>query len=150
LSFNFERAGLTTRDYRPTNVGFGLSYTLPVLVALLGMNPGGLLLIENPEAHLHPHGQAKVGELIARAAEAGIQVILETHSDHVLNGIRIAVKNGIIAPEKVALHYFQRADDDSLSTGVEVVSPEIDADGRIDDWPEGFFDEYGKALRSLL
>ena len=91
-----------------------------------------------------------MGELIARAADAGIQVIVETHSDHVLNGIRIAVKNKIIAPEKVALHYFQRADDDSLSTGVEVVSPEIDSDGRIDDWPEGFFDEYDKNLDELL
>ena len=152
LAFGFRRADTPgiTRPYRSTNVGFGLTYTLPVLVALLSSHPGALVLLENPEAHLLPRGQSKVGELIARAAASGIQVIVETHSDHLLNGIRIAVKRGVTLPEDVAIHFFERPADDSESSGIEVVSPQIDSDGRLDDWPEDFFDEYGKSLIHLL
>lgn len=152
LAFGFKRADTAgdVRFFRATNVGFGLTYTLPVLVALLSSQEGSLVLLENPEAHLHPRGQSKVGELIARAADVGIQVVVETHSDHILNGIRIAVKQGVTIPDDVAIHFFERPADDSESSGIEVVSPQIDSDGRLDIWPEDFFDEYGKSLRHLL
>ena len=152
LAFGFERADTVgdVRYYRSTNVGFGLTYTLPVLVALLSSPAGALVLLENPEAHLHPRGQSQIGELIARAADVGIQVLVETHSDHVLNGIRVAVKRGLTNPEDIAIHFFQRPADDSESSGIEVASPQIDSDGRLDSWPENFFDEYGKSLRNLL
>ncbi len=153
LSFSFVTDGVVSRAFRPTSVGFGLSYTLPVVVALLAATPGSLIIIENPEAHLHPRGQMAMGDLIARAGAAGVQVIVETHSDHVLNGVRIAVKEKRTAPENVAFHYFRRA----THTGgfekriVHVVdSPRIDADGRINDWPDGFFDQYDIALEKLL
>jgi predicted ATPase len=80
--------------YRATNVGFGITYTLPIIVAILASEPDTLILLENPEAHLHPKGQSKMGELLAMAASCGVQVVIETHSDHVLNGIRRAVKAG--------------------------------------------------------
>lgn len=152
LAFGFERADTAgdVRYYRSTNVGFGMTYALPVLIALLASPSGALVLLENPEAHLHPRGQSQVGELIARAADAGIQVIVETHSDHILNGIRVAVKRGLTRPEDVALHFFQRPADDRESSGIELISPQIDSDGRLDVWPEDFFDEYGKSLRTLL
>ena len=152
LTFGFERADTVgdVRYYRSTNVGFGLTYTLPVLLALLSSRAGSLVLLENPEAHLHPRGQSQIGELIARAADVGIQVLVETHSDHVLNGIRVAVKRGLTKPEDIAIHFFQRPADDSESSGIEVVSPQIDSDGRLDVWPEDFFDEYGKSMRNLL
>jgi predicted ATPase len=79
-----------SNPYRTTNVGFGISYTLPIIVAVLASNPGTLIIIENPEAHLHPKGQVKMGELLSLAASCGIQVVIETHSDHVLNGIRLS------------------------------------------------------------
>ena len=152
LAFSFKRPDTVgnVRYYRSTNVGFGLTYTLPVLLALLSSQPGALILLENPEAHLHPRGQSQIGHLIARAASAGIQVIVETHSDHILNGIRIAAREGTINPDDVAIHFFQRPKNDSELLGVEVVTPKLDADGRIDYWPENFFDEYRKNLRSLL
>lgn len=152
LSFGFERADTSgdIRFYRSTNVGFGLTYTLPVLVALLSSPSGALVLLENPEAHLHPRGQSQAGELIARAASAGIQVLVETHSDHILNGIRVAVKRGLASQEDIALHYFQLPSNYNDMSGIEVISPQIDRDGRLDMWPEGFFDEYGKSLRNLL
>ena len=63
-------------------------------------------MVENPEAHLHPSAQAAMGEFLAISAASGIQVILETHSDHVLNGIRRAVKKGLITHHDVAIHFF--------------------------------------------
>lgn len=134
-------------DYRSTNVGFGITYVLPILVAVLSSAPGSLLLIENPEAHLHPRGQARMGELLALAASCGIQVVIETHSDHVLNGIRLAVHDGKLLPEDVQLHFFQRRQQDGQSF---VMSPHIDKNGRIDQWPDGFFDEWDKSLEALL
>jgi len=153
LAFGFALGGATTRPLRPTSVGFGLSYTLPVVVALLATPPDGLILVENPEAHLHPRGQMAMGELIARAASAGAQVLVETHSDHVLNGLRLAVKDGIVAHEDVALHFFRREEDRSGEVPRirhVVDNPKIDADGRIDVWPEGFFDQYDLALGRLI
>ena len=88
-------SGLTgSASYRPTHVGFGLTYTLPIVVALLTTPPGGMLLLENPEAHVHPRGQAALGVLMTRAVAGGVQILLETHSDHVLNGVRLAAKRG--------------------------------------------------------
>lgn len=138
-----------SNPYRATNVGFGISYTLPIIVAVLASPPGTLIIIENPEAHLHPKGQSKMGELLALAANCGVQVIIETHSDHVLNGIRLAVHSGKIDPQDVQLHYFQRQEKEG-ETVTEVVSPQIDRNGRIDQWPDGFFDEWDKSLETLL
>ena len=143
--FSFERPGdVPTRRYRATNVGFGLSYTLPVLLALLS-NVGTLCLIENPEAHLHPRGQTVLAELAARASLAGVQVIVETHSDHFMDGVRIAVRDRLVSPDAVGFHYFERVD------GATVVSsPRVDADGRLSTWPPGFFDQHEENLAKLL
>ncbi|MBC7907096.1 MAG: DUF3696 domain-containing protein [Rhodospirillaceae bacterium] len=136
-SYRFKAGTDTTPLFRPTHVGFGLSYCLPVIVALVSAAPGALVLIENPEAHLHPAGQTAMGRLIAMVANAGVQVVVETHSDHVLDGIRIAVKRGHVSNDKVAIHYFSRGEN-----GESVVSsPTIDPDGMIDEWPDGFFDQ---------
>jgi len=141
--------GYVSSDYRATNTGFGLSYTLPVLVATLSAKPGALLLFENPESHLHPRGQTKMGELIARAASCGLQIVVETHSDHILNGICIAVRAGILKPDDVCLHFFELQTDEDIIRS-EVISPRIDRNGRIDQWPDGFFDEMDKSLETLL
>ena len=143
--FSFDRPGdVASRRYRTTNVGFGLSYTLPVLMALLAP-PGSLCLIENPEAHLHPRGQTRLAELAVRASLAGVQVIAETHSDHFIDGVRIAVRDGLIKPDDVAIHYFERARGKTV-----VSSPQVDADGRLSSWPVGFFDQHEENLARLL
>ncbi|MEG4273883.1 MULTISPECIES: DUF3696 domain-containing protein [unclassified Microcoleus] len=140
-----------SNPYRATNVGFGISYTLPIIVAALASTPGTIILIENPEAHLHPKGQVKMGQLLALAASGGVQVVIETHSDHVLNGIRLAVHGGKIDPKDVRLHYFHRDNKEKERQAVtEVISPKIDRNGRIDRWPEGFFDEWDNSLEILL
>ena len=143
--FAFDRPGdVQSRRHRATNVGFGLSYVLPVVLALLAPS-GALCLVENPEAHLHPRGQTKLAELAVRAAQAGVQVFVETHSDHFVDGVRIAVRDGLIAPADAAIHYFERRDGRAA-----VSSPAIDADGRLSHWPAGFFDQHDENLAKLL
>lgn len=106
---------------------------------------GSLILLENPEAHLHPRGQSRMAMLIATAAAAGAQVIVETHSDHVLDGTRLAVKQGRLAASDTAIHYFR-----GNGVGVQIVTPTIAEDGSLSEWPEGFFDESDHTLDQLL
>jgi predicted ATPase len=118
-------------------------------VAILSATSDTLILLENPEAHLHPKGQSKMGELIALAASCGIQIILETHSDHVLNGIRRAVKHNKLDADKVQINYFERYLKKGQPT-TEIITPRIYQSGGIDKWPDGFFDQAEKDLMDLL
>ncbi|MFY1045682.1 AAA family ATPase [Chryseobacterium sp. GP-SGM7] len=128
----------------PINVGFGLSYTLPILVAVLSAKPGGLIIIENPEAHLHPKGIAKLSELLCNAAQAGIQIIIETHSDHIINGILVQCKKHEnhskegISKENVLIYQFERDETSPSSIAHKIV---IEEGGVIRFAPEGFFDQ---------
>jgi len=140
---------------RPAHVGFGLSYTLPIIANVLiyaallssGKYPHAIILIENPEAHLHPSGQTRIGEFLARAASCGVQCIVETHSDHLLNGVRIAVKNGLLPARGLACHFLSYDFDKEVS---QVENPLLDDHGMFDEWPDGFFDEAEKNLERLL
>lgn len=128
---------------RAENIGFGISYTLPVILALLSAKPGALLLIENPEAHLHPAGQAKLSQLMADAAQRGIQIIVETHSDHIINGVLVATKKYEacqrgIDRNKVGIYYFGNKDESNASINEKV---EIIDGGRMSFQPKGFFDQ---------
>lgn len=150
-SLLFEYKGIVgdvaTRQYRPSNVGFGITYSLPIIVACLSANKDSVLLLENPEAHLHPRGQAALGLLLSLCAADGVQIIVETHSDHLLNGIRLAAKRKEISANNVVVHFFTR----NVETGVsECQSPILLDNGRFDDWPAGFFDEWENALDELL
>jgi len=149
LSYKFEVGEEFTEDMKPTNVGFGLTYVLPVVTAVLFANPGDLLIIENPESHLHPQGQARLGKLFAQAAEQGVQLFIETHSDHVLNGVRVATKQQLISPENVGIFFFERHLE-ANEHRTEIIQPIIDENGRINQWPSGFFDEWGNQLDELL
>lgn len=144
LAGNSLRLGLrisdTTRFRNPTYTGFGLTQILPIIVAILAANRGEIIMIENPEIHLHPAGQALVGQFMADAAATGIQLLVETHSDHVLNGVRRAVKESRISADQVAIHFF-RPRSEGLT---QVMSPIVDNSGNIDYWPDGFFDQFDK------
>lgn len=147
LSYSFWNGQVWSRDYRAVNVGYGLTCVLPVYIALLRARPGEVLIIENPEIHLHPKGQTAVGRFVAQVAATGVQVVLETHSDHVLNGIRLAVKERQISHDQVVLHFV--TNDDS-SSGARIVTPRILPSGRVDFWPAGFFDEYETVQMKLF
>jgi len=136
-------------SFNPLNVGFGISYIIPIIVAVLKAKSGDLIILENPEAHLHPKGQRKMGELIAKACAGGVQIILETHSDHLLNGIRLAVKRKEIDRSLIKLNYFYRYYKENKIIHTKS-SPVILDDGSLSDWPEGFFDEWDKAIDELF
>ena len=138
--------GLRTSDdtdfHRPIHGGFGLTQILPLVIAALSAAREDILLIENPEVHLHPAGQALMGQFLADVAAAGVQVIVETHSDHVLNGIRRSVKAECLAAEQVAIHFFRPR----VPEAAQVLSPLLDSSGNIDTWPDGFFDQFDKDM----
>ena len=135
-----------TDFYRPVHTGFGLTQVLPIVVAALSVGKDALLLIENPEVHMHPAGQAEMGGFLAEVAAAGVQVMIETHSDHVLNGIRRAVGDRKLPGDDVALYFFRPRREDGADGEPQVLSPIMDADGNIDSWPDGFFDQFDKDM----
>lgn len=149
FSYQFEYEKTFTPEFSPMNVGFGLTYALPVITSILASKPGDLIIIENPESHLHPAGQSKLGELMFRAALSNVQIILETHSDHVLNGIRVAVRRHRAKSELVKIFFLQR-DSGSKKHLTKIVTPRLDNNGQIDDWPDDFFDQSVKDLNFLM
>ena len=150
--------GDESQYFKPQNVGTGISNVINVLTALLTVRKGDCIVIENPELHLHPRGQAEIGKLIARAVAAGAQIFVETHSDHVINGIRVAVKNGIVDPRDVKIAFFRRAAHDVYGNTVaptteyysEVETIKIDANGSLSNYPVDFMDEWNNQLMELL
>jgi predicted ATPase len=122
---------------RPANVGYGLTYAFPILVALLTARNEQVVIVDSPEAHLHPSAQSQMGRILAHFAGAGVQVVVETHSDHLLNGARLAVKEGRLPHSSLRIHFFSGATHD----GHGVISPTVDSEGRIYEWPAGFFDQ---------
>lgn len=148
LSFDFIEGKEKTNSYKSLNVGFGITYILPVIVALLSSRENDLIIIENPEAHIHPAGQRMLGELIARAGAGGAQIIVETHSDHIINGIRISVKEKYIDKDDVQIAFFFK--DESKGYCHTYQKLQVFEDGKLSTWPKGFLDEWEKALIDLL
>lgn len=145
VSNTFPAGGKSINEVRPVNTGFGISYVLPIVLAMLCTTEGGHLLIENPEVHLHPAAQSMLAELLTMASTCGIQIILETHSDHIINGIRAHVKeNGIE-------HGFVTINSVSSTNGERKVTKIlIDGDGGLTDMDTGFFDQAEKDLLRLF
>lgn len=130
----------------PIATGFGITYVLPIIVQALAasMIKNSVLIVENPEAHLHPLSQSRLGKFLALAAVNGVQVVLETHSEHIVDGCRIQ-----IAKEKqfenMKILFFEKRDNMSICKNIN-----IQDDGELEEWPEGFFDQKRADLRELL
>jgi predicted ATPase len=128
---------------KPTNMGFGITYSLPIILAAMSAKLGGLVIVENPEAHLHPAGQTQMGMFLAQMAAAGIQVLVETHSDHILNGFRRAIGEIKVLSSDASIVHFFDADNSSPQ------SLFFKDNGGISDWPAGFFDQYQIDIAAL-
>ncbi|MDF4251345.1 DUF3696 domain-containing protein [Streptomyces sp. WMMB303] len=140
-TIRFREAGPYGEVIRPANTGFGVSYALPIIVAGLMTEPGDVLIVENPEAHLHPTGQSRMGRFLAQVAGSGVQVVIETHSDHVLNGARLSVaEGGPLSSQEAIVHFFGRQ---------ETVPIELTSRGELATWPNGFFDQIEDDLGRL-
>ncbi len=130
--------------FRPMNVGFGYSYALPVIVAAFLAKNGSLLIIENPEAHLHPRAQSRIMSfLIKIAVKKELQIIIETHSDHVVNGMRIAIKEKVISSKDAHILYFS-----DEKKPIKLITSDIN--GTLSDYPDDFMDEWTEQLLKLV
>ncbi len=143
-------------DSKPSNVGFGYSSILPIIVTGLIAKPGEKIIIENPEIHLHPKAQSSLIEFLINVANTGVQIFIESHSDHVLNALRVATKNGLLKPEDNSVLFFNK---NTASKANEITSILIDEKGKLhkktDEGtmakiPQGFFDEWTNAMAKLF
>lgn len=146
LNISYNETWMVSSSNSPVNVGFGIPYVLPIIVALLTANKESLIFIENPESHLHPKGQTAMAELMARVASFGAQIVCESHSDHIINGVRVAVKDQIVDKEKVTISYYNR--DSHLNTVATII--QIDKNGNLDRYPVGLIDEWGNLMSRLI
>lgn len=149
LDYQFDLINEKTNSFRPKNVGFGISYVLPIVLALLTAEKGKIIIIENPESHIHPRGQVELGKLISLAANVGAQLFVETHSDHILNGIRVAVKEKAVDKSKANVMYFEKITTDKEQYS-KVTSIRIDERGELSEYPINFLDEWGNQLFKLM
>ncbi len=150
LEYTFKQPNFGhTNRFKPENVGFGITYVLPVVVALLKAKTGDLIIIENPESHIHPRGQAELGKLIALVAQNDVQIIVETHSDHIFNGIRVAVKEELLDKNKVIGFYFKKIVTASEQYS-KITDIKMDKNGTLSEYPENLLDEWSNQLSKLI
>ena len=130
------------------DVGYGVSQVLPILTELFRDNRTSMFLLQQPEVHLHPSAQAALGSLFCRIARRRRQLVIETHSDHLLDRVRMDVRDGTsnLTPDDVSILFFERGDLD-----VRIHSLRLDAEGNVLDAPPSyrrfFMEETRRSLR---
>lgn len=143
------KASYTMNDrkgIRPANIGSGISYLISVLVMCLASSDGDVLLIENPEIHLHPSAQAKVCEFLDFIACAGRQLFIESHSDHIFNGFRVGITTGTMDPEKINLQFF-KLNEEHVTEAIRV---RIGRMGRIENFQKDLFDQFDLDMNRMI
>lgn len=149
LNYQFKMGNELTSTFKPANVGFGISFALPVIVSLLLPSKNKIIILENPESHIHPRGQAELGKLIALAAANGATLFVETHSDHILNGIRVAAKEKLIDNNDINISFFDKitTQDEQYS---RITNIKVDKNGELSDYPDNLLDEWNNQLLKLI
>lgn len=130
----------------PTMTGFGISYILSIVTAGLWCSSmdNVSLMIENPEAHLHPAAQSRMGKFLECLAYAGVQIIVETHSEHIIDGARIQAAI-MEQTDNMRIYFFEKEKE-----GIQINKIDVDKNGELSEWPKGFFDQKGEDLRDLF
>lgn len=132
--------------YVPTATGFGITYALPIVVQALiaTMKKESILIVENPEAHLHPFSQSRMGKFLAHVSKMGVQVIIETHSEHIINGCRLQLASDKKSETAKIMFFFKE--------GKKYIHENIllDKNGELSSWPRKFFDQNQQDLKELL
>ena len=131
-----------------TDVGFGVSQVLPVVTMLLSAPAGSIILLEQPELHLHPNAQAALADLLLFVAESrNLQLIVESHSEHVVRRLqrRIAeTKFDFATPENIKMYYCQPGE-----SGSTIDEVDVDRFGQISNWPERFMGDISGDIHSM-
>ena len=135
---------LNRRQFHSYNVGFGYRYILSIVVTALIARKDSIVIIENPEAHLHPEAQLRLTTLLAKLSNRGAQVFIETHSEHIVNGFRInALKEKCtLSNEDLSIYFFDK--------DYDIFMLEINRNGRIPNWPDGFFDQFEREMAEII
>lgn len=128
------------------DVGYGVSQALPILVDIL-QHPADkeLFLLQQPEVHLHPRAQSELGSFFAHQAGKKRRFVIETHSDHLVDRVRMEVRHGTLRPGDVSLLYFERQ-----KHGAMIHNLELDKDGGIANPPAGYRQFFLNEERDLL
>lgn len=134
------------RDIRPKNVGTGVSYVAEIIIAALSCRKDDLLIVENPEIHLHPSGQAEFISFVVFLAKQGLQIILETHSDHIYNGVRRCISSDRIDMDQISIYFFKQ----DVSQNSVPVRIRLGEEGQVENQQDGLFDQIGKDLDVIL
>ncbi len=136
----------SNRYYRAKNVGTGVTYIATLVIAALSCRADDTLIIENPEIHLHPRAQSRLVEFLTYVSNLGLQVILETHSDHIYNGLRKCIKKKRITKDKAAVYFLEL--DETMQTRVYDIR--FNEQGAEENHPYGLFDQFDDDLDELL
>jgi hypothetical protein len=117
------------------DVGVGVSQVIPVVVAALFAKPGHIVIVEEPESHLHPLAQAKLAELLASVSAARcVQFIVETHSEHLFRRMQTLMARQQVQPGQAAMYFVERE-----GQAAKLRELKLDDLGRVANWPEKFF-----------
>lgn len=132
------------RNAKSINMGFGYSYILSIIITILLAKKGSVIFVENPEAHLHPKAQANLMEMICEYTTKGIQFMIETHSEHIVNSARLFAlqTEKEIVNDDISIHFFDEY--------FNVYEIKIEKNGLIKNWPSGFFDLERQQLMQIL
>jgi predicted ATPase len=142
----------SSKDVDLTDVGFGISQVLPVVVESFYAEPHSTVIIEQPELHLHPRVQSELADLFIAAVHArennqdrNIQFVIESHSEHFLQRLQRRIAEGRIKPEEVALYFCEPSPQGSVMRELKV-----NLFGEIEEWPEDFFGDPTSDLSARL
>jgi predicted ATPase len=135
-----------TKKVRPYHIGAGISYLIGLIILGLFLEKDSVLIIENPEIHLHPKAQSDLADFLCFIANSGVQIIIESHSDHIFNGIRKSIFRETISSQDAKIHFF-KMNENNLSINHLI---RISDNGKILDYQEGLFDQFDNDLDELL
>lgn len=140
VRISYENKDLVGLELSPFNLGAGISYLTKILILGLSLKPNNFLIIENPEVHLHPKAISKLAQFLAFLTKAGIQVFVETHSEHILNKMRYLVFKEELPQENVQIYYKEHKDENFTSININKRGKYTDEKGQVVKFPKGFFD----------
>lgn len=147
---NFDLDSVNGIEMSPFNLGAGISYLTKILILGLLLKEGNILIVENPEVHLHPNAIANFAEFFAFLVKGGIQVILETHSEHIINKMRYFVFKGRLSTDDVQIYYREKFDTEFISMRINKDGRYIDNKDNVINFPSGFFDSVLKDLLEMF
>jgi predicted ATPase len=147
VSLGYKNNILNTEYVSASNTGFGITYVLPIIVEglLLSTKSNPVFIVENPEAHLHPYSQSKIGRFLALLSLQGVQIIIETHSEHVVNGCRLELlKSRMI--DQFTINFISQTE--GIESSIQPIT--LNKYGELSKWPSGFFDQEEQDMREIL